>query len=118
MLLPQVHEELKRAAARPRVVRRVGGRVSRAVVAALLVALLVELRDAPHSSNPPSAAAAREHRDADSAAALAGPRQRAELAPCPHPGGQPGSAALRDVTAECAADGSVVKTDLHPNSVD
>jgi len=78
------------------------------VVAALLVALLVELRDAPHSSNPPSAAAAREHRDADSAAALAGPRQRAELAPCPHPGGQPGSAALRDVTAECAADGSVV----------
>src|SRR5882757_6323626 len=78
------------------------------VVAALLVALLVELRDATHSSNPPSAASAREHRDADSVAALAGPRQRAELAPCPHPGGQPGSAALRDVTAECAADGSVV----------
>jgi thiol-disulfide isomerase/thioredoxin len=78
------------------------------VVAALLVALLVELRDASHSSNPPSAVSAREHRDADSAAALAGPRQRAELAPCPHPGGQPGSAALRDVTAECAADGSVV----------
>jgi hypothetical protein len=40
MLLPQVHEELKRAAARPRVVRRVGGRVSRAVVAALLVLLV------------------------------------------------------------------------------
>ena len=78
------------------------------VVAALLVALLVELRDASHSANPPSAASAREHRDADSAAALAGPRQRAELAPCPHPGGQPGPAALRDVTAECAADGSVV----------
>jgi thiol-disulfide isomerase/thioredoxin len=77
-------------------------------VAALLVALLVELRDASHSPNPPSAASAREHRDADSAAALAGPRQRAELAPCPHPGGQRGSAALRDVTAECAADGSVV----------
>jgi thiol-disulfide isomerase/thioredoxin len=78
------------------------------VVAALLAALLVELRDAPHSSTPPSAAAAREHREADSAAALAGPRQRAELAPCPHPGGLPGPAALRDVTAECAADGSVV----------
>jgi thiol-disulfide isomerase/thioredoxin len=78
------------------------------VVAALLVALLVELRDAPHSSTPPSAASAREHREADSAAALAGPRQRAELAPCPHPGGLPGPAALRDVTAECAADGSVV----------
>jgi thiol-disulfide isomerase/thioredoxin len=78
------------------------------VVAALLVALLVELRDAPHSSTPPSAASAREHREADSAAALAGPRQRAALAPCPHPGGLPGPAALRDVTAECAADGSVV----------
>jgi thiol-disulfide isomerase/thioredoxin len=78
------------------------------MVAALLVALLVELRDASHSPNPPSAASAREHRDADSAAALAGPRQRAELAPCPHPGGQRGSTALRDVTAECAADGSVV----------
>ena len=78
------------------------------VVAALLVALLVELRDASHSSKPPSAASTREHRDADSAAALAGPRQRAELAPCPHPGGQPGPAALRHVTAECAADGSVV----------
>ena len=78
------------------------------VVAALLVALLVELRDASHSSNPPSTAPARAHRDADSAAALAGPRQRAELAPCAHPGGQPGSAALRDVKAECAADGSVV----------
>jgi len=78
------------------------------VVAALLVALLVELRDASHSANPPSAASAREHRDADSAAALAGPRQRAGLAPCPHPGALPGPAALRDVTAECAADGSVV----------
>jgi thiol-disulfide isomerase/thioredoxin len=78
------------------------------VVAALLAALLVQLRDASHSSSPPSAASAREHRDADSAAALAGPRQRAELAPCPHPGGQPGPAALRGVTAECAADGSVV----------
>jgi hypothetical protein len=40
MLLPQVHEELTRAAARPRVVRRVGGRVSRAVAAALLVLLV------------------------------------------------------------------------------
>ena len=78
------------------------------VVAALLVALLVELRDGSHSSTPPSAASAREHREADSAAALAGPRRRAELAPCPHPDGRPGAAALRDVTAECAADGSVV----------
>ena len=78
------------------------------VVAALLVALLVELRNGSQSSTAPSAGSAREHRDADSAAALAGPRRRAELAPCPRPGGQPGSAALRDVTAECAADGAAV----------
>jgi thiol-disulfide isomerase/thioredoxin len=78
------------------------------VVVALLVALLVELRDGSHSSTPPSAASAREHRDADSAAALAVPRQRAALVPCPHPDGLSGPAALRDVTAECAADGSVV----------
>src|SRR6202000_729711 len=74
------------------------------VVVALLVALLVELRDGSRSSTPPSAASAREHREADSAAALAGPRRRAELAPCPHPDGRPGGSALRDVAAECAAD--------------
>jgi thiol-disulfide isomerase/thioredoxin len=79
-----------------------------AVVAALVVALLVELRDGSHTSTAPSSGSARAHRDADSAAALAGPRRRADLAPCPQPGGQHGSAALRDVTAECAADGSVV----------
>jgi len=79
-----------------------------AVVAALLVALLVELRHTSHSSTAPSIGVAREHRDADTAAALAGPRKRAALAPCPRPGAQPGPSALRGVTAECAADGSVV----------
>jgi thiol-disulfide isomerase/thioredoxin len=79
-----------------------------AVVAALLVALVVELRHAPHSSTGPSTGPGREHRDADTPAALAGPRQRADLVPCPHPGVQPGPPALRGVTAECAADGSVV----------
>jgi thiol-disulfide isomerase/thioredoxin len=78
------------------------------VVAALLAALLVQLRDASHSSTAPPTGPGREHRDADAPAALAGPRQRADLARCPRPGGQPGSAALRGVTAECAADGSVV----------
>ncbi|HZC90346.1 MAG TPA: TlpA disulfide reductase family protein [Mycobacterium sp.] len=78
------------------------------VVAALIVALLVELRDTSHSSNAPPAGPGREHRDADTAAALAGPRQRADLAPCPRPGQRPGSTALHGVTAECAADGSVV----------
>ena len=78
------------------------------VVAALITALLVELRDASHPLSAPPAGPAHAHRDADTAVALAGPRQRADLAPCPRPGGQPGPAALRGVTTECAADGSVV----------
>ena len=78
------------------------------MVAALIAALLVELRSGSQSSTAPPAGPAREHRDADTAAALAGPRQRADLPPCPAPGGQPGSAALRGVAVECAADGSVV----------
>jgi thiol-disulfide isomerase/thioredoxin len=80
-----------------------------AVVAALVAALLVELRDNPRQAGgPPPTSSGREHRDADTPAALAGPRQRADLAPCPHPGTDPGPPALRGVTAECAADGSVV----------
>ena len=79
-----------------------------AVVAALIVGLLIQLRHTSQSPTAPPTGSAREHRDADIAAALAGPRQRADLPPCPHPGGQPGPAELRGVTAECAADGSVV----------
>jgi thiol-disulfide isomerase/thioredoxin len=83
------------------------------VAAALVVALVVALRDASHLSTTQSprdapTGPAREHRDADTAAALAGPRQRADLAPCPRPSGQLGPVALRGVTVECAADGSVV----------
>ncbi|MFZ3318654.1 MAG: TlpA family protein disulfide reductase, partial [Mycobacterium sp.] len=47
-----------------------------AVVAALIAALLVELRDASHPSSAPPTGPALEHRAADTAAALAGPRQR------------------------------------------
>ena len=79
-----------------------------AVVAALIVALVVDLRDSAHRSTAPAIGAGREHRDADNPAALAGPRQRADLAECPHPGAEAGPPALRGVTAECAADGSVV----------
>ncbi len=78
------------------------------VVAALIAALVVALRDASYAPASAPIAPAREHRDADTAAALAGPRQRADLAPCPRPSGQPGPVALRGVTVECAADGSVV----------
>jgi thiol-disulfide isomerase/thioredoxin len=77
-------------------------------VAVLVAALVVALRDASHSPTSAPSGPAREHRDADTPAALAGPRQRADLAPCPGPSGQPGPAALRDVTVECAADGSAV----------
>jgi thiol-disulfide isomerase/thioredoxin len=52
--------------------------------------------------------AERAHRDADTAAALAGPRARAALAPCPAPGAGRGPQALRGITVECAADGSPV----------
>jgi thiol-disulfide isomerase/thioredoxin len=85
-----------------------------AVVVALLAALLVELRDTPPQAGgppPPNVlptGPGREHRDADSPEALAGPRQRADLEPCPQPGAEAGPPALRGVTAECAADGSVV----------
>jgi thiol-disulfide isomerase/thioredoxin len=78
------------------------------VVAALVVALVMALRNASHPSTAPATGPARNHRDADTPAALAGPRQRADLAPCPHPSGQPGPAALRGVTVECAGDGSAV----------
>lgn len=81
-------------------------------VVVLVAALLVELRDMSGSSTAPTAPAVggpgREHRDADSPAALAGPRRRADLPPCPAAGDGLGPAALRGVTAECAADGSVV----------
>lgn len=82
-----------------------------AVVVALIAALVAQLRD--HSAVPGTpttdrATADREHRDADTPAALAGPRQRADLPPCPAAGSGPGPEALRGVTAECAADGSVV----------
>ena len=79
-----------------------------AVVAALIAALVAQLHDssAPTATTQPPAP--REHRDADTPAALAGPRERANLPPCPGPGAGPGPAALRGVTVECAADGSAV----------
>ncbi|UMB72071.1 TlpA family protein disulfide reductase [Mycobacterium paraterrae] len=78
------------------------------LVAALVVALAMALRHTSQPSAAPATVSAREHRDADTAAALAGPRQRADLAPCPRPAGQPGSVALQAVTVDCAADGSTV----------
>ncbi|MDT5181650.1 MAG: hypothetical protein QOJ95_5848 [Mycobacterium sp.] len=82
------------------------------VIVALGVALWREVgtqdEGAGGGDGPPSAGAARAHRDADTAEALAGPRAQAHLPPCPAPAADPGPDALRDVTVECAADGSPV----------
>ena len=82
-----------------------------AVVAALTAALVAELRDDTSTGATSQTTSGREHRDADTPAALAGPRERANLPPCPAAGGGfagAGPAVLRGVTAECAADGSAV----------
>lgn len=78
------------------------------MVAALVVALVAQLRDDTPTPAAPRTAADREHRDADTPAALAGPRGRADLPACPAAGKDSGPAALRGVTAECAADGAAV----------
>jgi thiol-disulfide isomerase/thioredoxin len=78
------------------------------VIVALGVALWREVGAEDSSGGgTPSAGVAREHRDADTPEALAGPRAQAALPPCPATLG-PSPEALRDVTVECAADGSRV----------
>ncbi len=79
-----------------------------AVVAALVVALVAQLRDDSVPQTTSRLPAGREHRDADTAEALAGLRQRADLAPCPATGNGQRVAALRGVVVECAADGAAV----------
>jgi len=84
-----------------------------AMVAALTAALVAQLRDDSSTgatSQTAQATLGREHRDADTAAALAGPRARANLPPCAAGSGSggPGPVPLREVTVECAADGSAV----------
>ncbi|OPX07633.1 TlpA family protein disulfide reductase [Mycobacterium sp. AT1] len=79
------------------------------VIVALVVALWREVGADDPAGNPGgglSAGAAREHRDADTAEALAGPRAEADLPPCPTPSTGPSPEALRGITTECAADGS------------
>lgn len=80
-----------------------------AAVAVLVGALVVELGDdSADGGGPPSAQAARAHRDADTTEALAGPRKQAELAPCPTGGQNPGPDELRGIVVECAGDGATV----------
>jgi thiol-disulfide isomerase/thioredoxin len=78
------------------------------VFVALGVAFWRELGDHDSPTAPPGQAAARDHRDADTAGALAAPRARADLAPCPAPGAGAGPEALRGITLECVGDGSTV----------
>lgn len=80
-----------------------------AILAALVVALTLELTDGPTRPHAATAPEQRTHRDADTPEALAGPRQRAGLPPCPIGGPGPGPEKLRDVVVECAADGSDVE---------
>ena len=82
------------------------------VMFAIGVAFWRELGDRAEDASPASATSpgtARDHRDADTPQALAGPRTRADLQPCPSSGGQgPGPEALRGITLVCAGDGSAV----------
>jgi len=81
------------------------------VVVAIGVAFWRELGDRADDASPTSSTSpgtARDHRDADTPQALAGPRARADLPACPSPGAGPGPEALRGITLECAGDGSTV----------
>lgn len=79
-----------------------------AVLGGLVAALVAQLDDSPAGSERPAAHSGRTHRDADTPGALAGPRQRAALPPCPADGPGPGPGRLRGVVVECAADGAEV----------
>jgi thiol-disulfide isomerase/thioredoxin len=78
-----------------------------AVIVALGIGLWTQL-DRDGSTSAPAQSSARERRDADTPEALAGPRARAGLAPCPADGPGEGPAKLRGITLECAGDGARV----------
>jgi len=75
------------------------------VVVALGVALWTQLGDDGSPTGSIGPGQARDRRDADTAEALAGPRARADLPPCPAAGSEPGPEKLRGITLECAGDG-------------
>jgi thiol-disulfide isomerase/thioredoxin len=77
------------------------------VIVVLGVGLWTQL-DGDGPTVRPGQSPAREHRDADTAEALAEPRARADLAPCPADGSGAGPAKLQGITVECAADGADV----------
>jgi thiol-disulfide isomerase/thioredoxin len=79
-----------------------------AVVVALGVALWTQLGDDGSPTGPIGPGQARDHRDADTAEALAGLRARADLPPCPAPGTGRGPEQFQGITLECAGDGASV----------
>jgi thiol-disulfide isomerase/thioredoxin len=78
------------------------------VVVALGVALWTQLGDDGSQTGSMAGGNPRDRRDADTAEALAGPRARADLPPCPKAGSGPGPERLRGITLECAGDGTNV----------
>jgi thiol-disulfide isomerase/thioredoxin len=78
------------------------------VVVALGVALWTQLGDNGSPTGPMEGGDPRDRRDADTAEALAGPRARADLSPCPPAGPGDGPERLRGITLECAGDGTNV----------
>jgi thiol-disulfide isomerase/thioredoxin len=78
------------------------------VVVALGVALWTQLGDNGSPTGSIGPGQARDRRDADTADALAGPRARADLPPCPSAGSGSGPEQLRSITLECAGDGTTV----------
>jgi thiol-disulfide isomerase/thioredoxin len=78
------------------------------LIGALIAGLVVELRHATPPTATSPVTPGREHRGADTDTALAEPRKRADLPPCPVGPADGGSTALRGVIVECAADGAPV----------
>ncbi|WP_124713168.1 TlpA family protein disulfide reductase [Mycolicibacterium nivoides] len=82
------------------------------VLVALGTAFWMELRDEPAPQAGAGQSTSRDHRDADTPEALAGPRARADLAPClgedKGAGAAPGSGPLRGITLDCVGDGKPV----------
>ena len=78
------------------------------VVVALGMALWTQLGDDGSPTGSMAGGNPRDHRDADTAEALAGPRARADLPPCPQAASGPGPERLRGITLQCAGDGTIV----------
>ncbi len=78
-----------------------------AVVVALAAGLWMQLDNGERSGGG-SERVSRERRDADTPEALAGPRARADLQPCPAAGTGEGPPKLRGITVGCAGNGTEV----------